>query len=64
MKAENAPNERQSRPVLGLLKLHAKIKKTREFRMTSGHRPQAESFIARSRPIVMDYRIRGRRRGA
>ena len=39
MKAENAPNERQSREVFGFVKLNAKIMKMSEFSMTSGQRP-------------------------
>ena len=38
-KAENAPNERQSRPVRGLVKLKAKMMKTRELITTNAHRP-------------------------
>ena len=39
MKAENAPNERQSRVVRGLVKLNAKMMKTSELTITSDHRP-------------------------
>jgi hypothetical protein len=39
MNALNAPNERQSRGDRGLLKLNAKMMKTREFRITRTHRP-------------------------
>ena len=39
MNAENAPNDRQSLEVFGLVKLNAKIMKTSEFIMTSYQRP-------------------------
>ncbi len=38
-KAENAPNERQSREVLGLVKLNAKMMNTRELITTSDQSP-------------------------
>ena len=37
--AENAPNDRQSLDVFGLVKLKAKMIKTSELIMTSGQRP-------------------------
>ena len=45
MKAENAPNDRQSREVFGFAKLKAKIMKISELMMTSGQRPYAEEDI-------------------
>ena len=39
MKAEKAPKERQSRELLGLVKLNAKMMNTNEFSTTSDHRP-------------------------
>jgi len=39
MKAENAPNERQSRALFGCAKLNAKMMNTSELTITSGHRP-------------------------
>jgi hypothetical protein len=39
MSAENPPRERQSRDVLGLVKLKAKIMKIKELIMTRGQRP-------------------------
>jgi hypothetical protein len=39
MNAENAPNDRQSLEVFGLVKLNAKIMNISEFIMTSGQRP-------------------------
>jgi len=39
MNAEKAPKERQSRFVLGLVKLKAKIMKTSEFRIARDQRP-------------------------
>jgi len=39
MKAENAPNERQSRVFSGLAKLNANAMNTTELRITSDHSP-------------------------
>ena len=41
MNAEKAPNERQSRAVLGFVKLNAKIRKIAELMTTSVHSPYA-----------------------
>ncbi len=45
MNAENAPNDRQSREVFGLVKLNAKIMKPNELIMTSGQRPYEFSML-------------------
>jgi len=45
-KAENAPNERQSRALRGVAKLDAKIMKTRESMITSDHSPYAGGELA------------------
>src|SRR6516164_3667826 len=42
MKAENAPNDRQSRGLFGLAKLNAKIMKISELMITSDHSPYAD----------------------
>jgi hypothetical protein len=41
IKAENALNERQSRSVLGFVKLNAKMIKIAELIITSDHKPYA-----------------------
>lgn len=41
MNAEKAPSERQSRFVLGLVKLNANMINTRELSITKGQRPYA-----------------------
>ena len=44
MNAENPPRERQSRDVLGWVKLKAKIMKIKELIMTRGQRPYADEI--------------------